>query len=232
MNENDARESDSALADDKRLKLKRNGAISGAVCPHCQCPMGPQDVLCLKCGYNLQTGTLTQTGSAFTPRRRRKAIPLHRLLVWAVLIAGTYWTWRHPEQTRSFYFERVRPWYYQQLHPWVQRLRPVPAPEVPAGDAVLPPGPVSADRAALEDRIRVELQREFPLLMPGEKAEFVNLKGQRSLAVYLGMRDELVVLRLEDGRVISDRADKLNEASRLRCDPAFREAYVQKKAAR
>ncbi|AKJ65662.1 hypothetical protein [Kiritimatiella glycovorans] len=208
------------------FRLRESGGpVSGKSCPHCNAPMGGQDVICMECGYNTQTGEIIRTT---TSRRRGPRLGVWLLLF--LLVAVVWIGFRRPEwiEPGRRAFVATYRWAREAVNP---------VPEVSGEDPVAPEPASSADRAEPDDRaagsrraeIQDRLNRKYPPLVPGESATFELDDGTTFRGEFRGLEGDQAVIKREDGRLVRGPLNRLSRETRLRCDPQARAQWVEER---
>lgn len=218
------------------LQVKRDQVVSGGKrCPSCGAMMTVDSILCVQCGYNLETGR-----RAGEERRRS---PVFQYLLWGaglVILAGL---------ARSLYNQRAGRAAGPEIIPPPARSEAA-KPAAPAAAAVTSAQALAAGvatqaaaeaaaeqarqeeqkrQAELEQEYRAgltrQIDRRYPPFAPGATSVLRRVNGLVHRGVYVGVQKDTVVIFADKQRV-EVPLKALDQASRLRCDAAFRKQLI------
>jgi hypothetical protein len=169
-------------------------------------------MVCRKCGFDRRLGRRPLVSAL--PRRSRalRIVLLIAVAVVAVVLASRL-AWRDALRREA------------ESSP---RSTPAPAVATETVPATPPPAtPLDVERAL----VREKLDRNQPLFKEGDEAAVRTKVGQIKRGRVVGRSTESVVLEARPGEEDTILFSDMDQASRLRCDPQFRESYVRYRAA-
>jgi hypothetical protein len=203
-----------ASAQEPRLRLAGQGhsADGGRLCAACGLAMDSEAVVCVGCGFDTRTG-LRPADVARQRRARRSAIGFVLLLL--VLGAGVWGAFHLYGPASSAPSDGSEPVVAD----------PFPEDE-PASFEPLPPEAV----AAVRKELAAVLDREAPLLIPGQNCALTRNTGQ----VLRGTLQRITPgvgahLILETGEIALVPTEDLNPLSRVQVDPMARAAELERR---
>ena len=202
-------------------------------CPECGALMEPEDVFCVHCGFNRNTGTRPAPP---VPQKSKPILPW--LLLAAILAAGAvgYWWWLKNQASEPAVpdLPAIEPDAAAAPEPAPPPAEPVAEPEPPTVEEEAPPTaepapePVPPARRA-EARAAVEgrLDRQIPVLASGDNAILRTGNGKTYRGAFTGVEEGIV--RLESaGTRYEIRVENLDRGSRARVDAAYRTQLIDK----
>lgn len=226
--------------------LHEASATGGKRCPSCSAAMADDAVLCVECGFDLR-----QKAPALGFRPPSGTTQTLLTIAGVIIMVGLVWA----------LFQRVYPGRRQDTAPVTPPAAAAPeaAPVAPA--AASAEGVASVDTqalaaaatsevpavaaAALEDAaarakmeveyraaLRKELDAKYPMYGRGASIAVRRVNGQVHRGVMTDLRKDVVVLVMPGGVVVEVPFQALDGASRLRCDRAFRDRYMDALAKR
>jgi len=207
----------------EKLKIHYKHPIAGKACPNCGAAMAENAVLCISCGYNTETGSMTELVKPQQEKRPKQhkwycrliALGVNALVLFLlILIAYCY-----------IYYEGLRVKYAELL--------PVGLP-VRFWRPVYPKWLQDITYHHLENccrtAVRAEINQDYPLFEKGTKITIQTQSGQNKTGRYFGIKNGRVLLVNKNGSIAYIPVHTLNLESRLRCDSEGREKYIMRKA--
>ena len=232
-------EPDSDIADSEsippRLRVRKDlpaGIGPVKACPSCNSTVAENALICVRCGFNFQTGSHLSTSSGMGRKLAIGGAVLVSVLVAVAAIVYLINQFQHdapqpPPQT-------------------ITELPPTPALPAPP-EVVITDLPDAMDKQAeLEiraaaaqaeqearlsverDQLRAQLEERFPAINIGESVALRMANGFVHRGRYLGMRDGIAVVS-EGGERTRLPIAELDRESRLRVDPEARELLVEQR---
>lgn len=221
------------------LRVKHEQVVSGGRrCPSCGATMAADAILCVQCGFNVETG---ESVGARSQRPR-----VFQWVLWGVglvILAGLGRALYHQRAGSGAAGPQVVP------PPVREKARPenAAAPQVPAATAVAAVQPAVSTQAEAEAKAEMARQEElrlqakmeqeyravltervnqrYPVFTLGETSVLRRANGLVHRGVYAGVKQDTVVIFADKQRV-EVPLKALDQASRLRCDPLFRKQLI------
>ncbi|MBP7828302.1 MAG: zinc ribbon domain-containing protein [Kiritimatiellae bacterium] len=223
-----------------KLALRREGPLAavGMNCPSCGATMPPGAVLCVECGYDVRKGVRLGETPGWPPYVRWLIAGAGVIIV--VMLVKTF----------------LRPHAISEIAapaPAVQAPPPAPTAPVPAPEAApvaepapapppvpVPPSetnaPLAEPEVSAEELTRLEadyraslqgrLDQQQPLYRPGDVVELRKVNG-------LVIRGKLKSVDAQNALVLREEGEasvplaELDRESRVRCDAAFRDKFIE-----
>jgi hypothetical protein len=228
------------------LALKKNDDAIESRCPACGAALQPAAVICIQCGYDLRSGRRVDEESA--PRRNPWGIVGVALLVLLAVGLVVYRIRGTATATPGIPAESA-----STQAPAVTTPPPAPAPtaETNAAATSATPPPIATNGAmaevtatetnaipeepaldpamvAAEERPRVagQLDQTYPLYEVGDELELRTTNGLIQRGVFAGRTEEQLIVRINSNQTKNVDFTFLDRGSRVRCDPQFRERYI------
>ena len=197
-----------------RLAGDRIASGEGRACPKCSFIMGVDDIVCANCGHNTKTGV-----SMAEVARRREAMRQFLTLATAVLVlaAAGWLVWKAG-------------WLSLDVRELVDAGAGAPVAEAAtnAAPAALPP-PEPEVVAEVTRQVNEAFARDFPVVADGMGVVFEQVDGRVLRGVYrAGGSPGTFRLESVETKTSTHAMERLKRASRLRCDPAYRAAEIER----
>ncbi|MBN1268711.1 MAG: hypothetical protein JXB04_03920 [Kiritimatiellae bacterium] len=202
---------------DTRAGDTRDMADAGRACPHCGAPMASDAVLCVACGRDVRTGRRKKMKRR-AALRRAGAFFLFLLLVGAGLAAWTRWgdscrRWLERGEYTNV-CDKVLATIADLTTNAVTAIREAPLTRKP-------------DPAKQRELLAARLDVQCPLFQEGEEVALRGKDGIVTRGIYIGTGDGKVCLEGAGAEEVTVEVTLLDCATRLRCDLAFREAFIE-----
>lgn len=188
-----------------KLRLKRDAP--GKACPNCGEKMAEDAVVCLRCGWNVQTGKKLHGAEAAERRKRRVKLALKAvwvLVLTAAVAAAAKWTLGHRNEAERW------------IDAGVEKAKSM------AG------GEKSQERGALEARERARLDADLPMWRVGDRVTLEKSNGAVLEGTLSRVGEETVTVETAAGEQTVGMA-ALSGRSRVRVDKAFREEVLRRR---
>ncbi len=203
-----------------RLAGDRIASGEGRACPKCSFVMAEDDIVCANCGHNTKTGV----SMAEVARRRDALNQLLRLSTSVLVLVALGWlVWKAgwlKFNVRDVVMDVVSPAESNAAPDAVTNAGP-PVPELP------PPAPEVVDQVRQE--IQADFQRRFPVVDDGAEVALDRADGRILRGVFRSGKDPgMFALETAAGAIETHELSKLRPAFRLRCDPDYRDAEIER----
>lgn len=208
-----------------KLRVNKASSLSGKSCPSCGAPMGDEDIICVQCGYNTKTKELTQhdTPDVIEKRggKKRKKLKLSHAIIFLLAAVAAYAYFNQP-QANLYYNKYLRPAYEASLQ-WIADVTP------DSWEEKLPEGvQKTLGGTPFEKELRKKMDTRLPLLTVGDKATFFFQGNKQVKAIFKGIENGKITLKLKNGEEITGKLKRLELKSRAQCRKEDRERYFQR----
>ena len=218
-----------------KLQIKRETTLTGGKrCPNCDGTIPDGAVICVQCGYDMRTGrTVSSRGMG-----AQAAKPLFALLG-VVILGGIVWTVLRLRSDSGVIGDAP------PAVPVAQPAAPAAVQE-PAGttavaeatasiESVVPAVSAVAETneveqgpslAEIQEKLTQALNARYPMFTPGSAVVLRRVNGLVHRGTLVALGPESVTVHTEEGDV-EVAYDVLDRQTRMLCDAAFRQKYVE-----
>ncbi len=222
-----------------RLHVMKDTTISGnRRCPRCDASLAADAIICYQCGYDLRDD-VDQDSSSISIKLPAWLLPAIALLAWsaAVWFFG-YWSGKTIAARAAEQELAIQPQAPALPQPASNQ---VAEPVVPAARArTLTPAQIAEQEARRQAEIarreeeqriivRQQLDQKFPFVPVGASVSVRRTNGQMHRGIVKALAEDHVVL-ITDGQDVEIPMNVLDQPSRLQCDKAFRERFIDFRA--
>lgn len=171
-------------------------------CPACNGVIQDEGVFCVACGFSL-------TKEEYIPvKKTKKTFSLRPILLPAAVIVfgiAAYFAWQKLKTPRE-----------------------APPGKTTAAPPESPPTLSPAEQTRIRDAVTKKLDAQHPPATPGDEIVLKTRDGKILSGVYY-LKDKVVSL-YQDGTTVEIPAHHLDQSSRSRIDPAYREHHIERLA--